>query len=221
MPLPADPLYRGDRVRRLQAGGADLEVVSALPKEHWRVDSMAIWIEGESFALIEREKVRTSKGQTLHRFLLKKIDTDSQVITESLEYHPSEVQEVYRLHQVREKSMWVETFAAVWGLLDPETQERLSRTYEYDVRRSTGLSAIGSAGVGIFSTLAAIWKIGALQAHWSHYLVLVLSLLLIVEGLKRGAKLKQGEVTESVLGRLLKPFADRLLRWEKVAPGTD
>jgi len=213
-PLPADPLYRADRVNRLRSGDADFEIVSAMPKEHWRVDSTAIGIEGEDYALIERQKVETSQGKTLHRFLLKKIDPESHVLTERMDYHPSEVQEVYRLHQVREKSMWIPPFAALWGLLDPATQERLARTYTYDVRRSTGLSVIGSIGVGLFSILAAIWKIGALQAHWSHYVVLVLSLLLVFEGWKRGAKLKQGEVTESVLGRLLKPFAESLLRWE-------
>lgn len=217
LPLPADPLYRADRVNRLASGDVALEIVSAMPKDHWRVDSTAIRIAGEEYALIERQKVETSQGKTLHRFLLKRIDPGTHVITERVAYHPSEVQEVYRLHRVRDKSMWLSPLAPLWGLLDLATQERLSKTYPHDVRRATGLSVIGSIGVGLFSTLAAFWKIGALQAHWSHYVVLVLSLLLVFEGWTRGLKLKRGEVSESVLGRLIKPLAESLLRWEDSA----
>ncbi len=201
-----------DEVRRLGEGGYDLEVISLLPKGHWRANVTGIRYQEEVYVLGERDLIDTADG-VRHRFLLLK-PRHEVLFTSFFDYRPEEVREVYRGRQRRDAAMWVGTLALCWGFLDAETQLRLRRTYGYDPWRWTRGTILGARICGAILVLAALGSAVGGRPSPIGALELLGGVFLLWEATLRWRSYRVGEIRGSLLGLPLRPLAVRFLRWE-------
>ena len=206
-------LQARDRVRRLEGGPHDLEVVSRLPKDHWTANITGIEYEGEAYLLIERGVVDTDAGRR-HRFLLARPGHEV-VFKTYVRYHPEEVREIYRQRRIAKSAMWVETFAFLWGLTDGATQERLSKLYKYDPNRWTTWTSFIAAVFGIYLCVRSFYLMAGDSGELAHGIIFFVGIFLAWEAAVRWSRLKSGRITGSLAGMFLKPLAVRFLRWER------
>ncbi len=201
-----------DEVRQPGPGEHDLEVLSRLPKDHWRANVTGINYQGEVYVLGDRQLVDTADG-VRHRFLLLK-PRHEVLYTSFCDYRPEEVQDVYRARRRRDAAMWVETLPFLWGFVGAETQLRLDRIYDYDPWRWTRGTIAGAAVVGAILVLAALGQVAEGRQSPADGVGLLGGLFLLWEAALRWRSLRVGEIRSSLLGALLKPLAVRFLRWE-------
>jgi hypothetical protein len=198
-----------DRVRPLSGGDeGDLEVVSVLPKDHWTLRTL-IWVGDASYVLDRREAAVTEAGAPRHRFVLRRAEPE-QVFNSVAHYRPDEVLGLAREARRRERQTWVETFAQLWGLLDAELQAELAAVYGYDAERNTVWS-IG--GVGALAVAATALALGYLARGGgpADAAMLLAGVYFGWETAERARAWRRGRIVGSKLGRLVRPFARRLL----------
>ncbi|MCP3957498.1 MAG: hypothetical protein GY719_06565 [bacterium] len=201
-----------DRVRRLEGGPNDLEVISRMPKDHWTANVTGIEYQGEAYLLIERGVIDTDAGRR-HRFLLAK-PKHNVLFKSYVLYDPEEVREIYRQQRLTKSAMWAETFAFLWGLTDGATQERLAKLYKYDPDRWTTWTTIAGGVGGLALCGRGIYMMAGDYVHFVDGIAFFLGLFLTWEAAIRWSRLKDGQLTGSLAGLLLKPLAVRFLRWE-------
>ncbi len=187
-----------------------LEIVSLLPKPHWTANQTGISYQGRWYVLTEREVV-LDPPPPRHRFLLA-FAPENPFFRSMCEYHPTEVRDVYR-QQVKEKrSTWVSTLAPLWGLLEPSLQTRLQEVYGFDPLAAMRASVWLTGAVGLVGLASSVAILAGPEGGLADALVFAASLTLLGETVARGRHLGRGEIAGSVLGRVLRPFAESLLR---------
>jgi hypothetical protein len=185
-----------------------IEVLSLLPKPHWGPGT-GIFLDGVGYRLESREEV-AHEGRRGHRFRLAP-EPEARLLRAVVEYRPEEVRELHRQALLFRKRTWVETFAPLWGLLDAGTQRRLAELYEFDAPRHTAWSALGVALLAGADLVLALGYLASRRGGLADLLVLLAAAYLFGESLLRLLRARSGEPAGSVLGRLLLPFARRLV----------
>lgn len=212
-PTDAPPAVRSwldaeDVVKRLppsDEGRARLEVLSPLPKEHWRANVDLIRFDGTSYVLEEREAVPGG-----HRFRLEEPPPGIRNTRAVHDYSPTEVRDVYKeLRRVKAEA-WLETLAPLVGLTEPALQTELAEIYRYRPYKAVAMSVLFGLLFGLVS-LRTGWV--RIHAGADSVLMIVYGVLLLWENGVRGVRLLRGELTPSVLGRLVSPLARKALRW--------
>lgn len=184
------------------------EVLSLLPKPHWR-PSTGILLGDRWHRLEQREEVERAGGRW-HRFVLAEAE-EAALFKDRVEHRPEEVRELHRQGLLFRKRTWVETFAPLWGLLDAETQRQLAELYGFDAPRQTAWSALGVALLAAYDGVAA-WHFLAIRRGGPGDLLMFLAALYLgAESFVRFRRSREGEPAGSLLGWLLRPFARRLL----------
>lgn len=123
------------------------------------------------------------------------------------------MRELYRQGLLYRKQTWVDTFAPLWGLLDPITQRRLADLYGYDAPRHTAGSALGVGVLALLDGILAIRYLGARHGGLGDLLMLLASAYLLWESLRRLQRARSGEPAGSIFGWVLKPLARRLIAY--------
>lgn len=193
-------------------GLARLEVVSALPKEHWRAQVDLIKAGDRAYVLEERWQ--TPAG---HRFLLQEPPPGIRRTRALHHYEPTEVREVYKEKQRLKAEAWLETLSPLVGLTEPPLQLELAEFTRYKPYRGVAQSIVFAFLFGALSLMTG-WELladakepGSAPADFLVFLGL--GAAMVWENAVRGARLVRGEITPSFLGRLVSPFARRALRW--------
>lgn len=197
-----------DEVLAVEGKEHDLEVVSVLPKPHWKITT-GIQFEGNWYGLVDSLTLEGKEKR--YKFLLKKAP-DHFVFRTTTLYTRGEVNQLLRDRRRSERITWVNTFAPFWGLLKEKDQERLEAVYDFDSLKFTFITIIALALLGLFNALASISKLIAGQASRLDHLLLVPALYLLAESVVRWKRWRQGHPAGSVLGTLVRPFASPLLQ---------
>ncbi len=190
-----EPLRRRDRVTELAPDEDDrrrLEVVSALPKDHWTLNRTGLryrdlWFmptERDPVELVASDQSPTSRPRTGWRFVLVQAEGNEN-FKDWGDYQPEEVQEVARALERQRLQPFVDVLALVWGLMAPEDRQRLENTYGFAEERYARFS------IWLFGILAAALAFDALriliggQIEWRDPLFLLLGLTGTFDALRR------------------------------------
>ena len=204
-----------DVVKRLPPsddGLARLEVVSALPKEHWRAQVDLMYLDDKAYVLEERQE--TPAG---HRFLLHEPPPGVRRTRAVHHYEPTEVREVYKEKQRLKAEAWLETLSPLVGFTEPPLQLELAEFTRYKPYRAAAQSVVFAllfGGVSLMTGWEMLQNAKTLESAPADFVFfLALGALMIWENGVRGVRLVRGEITPGFLGRLVSPFARRALRW--------
>lgn len=210
-PLPDAEDDAGEDGDREGADGAlrrrGLEVLSPLPKEHWRAEVDLIRYRDGEYVLEERREVPGG-----HRFVLREPPPGPRRIRAIHEYRTDEVQEVYKEERRVTAEAWIQSLQPVVGLADPVLQEELAEIYRYSPERGTAQSVLFGLLFGVVS-LRAGWLLVGPDAGLAPILMLVYGVILLWESVLRAVRLRRGRLQPSVLSGLVEPFLRRALRW--------
>ncbi|MBZ0110971.1 MAG: hypothetical protein K8J08_00785 [Thermoanaerobaculia bacterium] len=212
-PRPQDLFEDVDRVRRLPATERDparLEVLSRLPKPDWTVGARPIRFEGSCYDLCQHDQLGNGSS-THHRFLLQPVS--SEVLTrDPIEYEPSEAGRRARDLVRAARSAWIAPLGVLWGYLPEATQRRLETHFDYDPESSLRLNIAVTLGFAGLTTLIALFHWMGPSSTLFDPVILAASLYIVWESARRRRRLSAGHIAPSVLGRVVEPFARRLLR---------
>jgi hypothetical protein len=199
-----------DQVRQVATadGGEELEVTSLLPKPHWTIDKTAIYVGDACHYLAGREIHDTPDGPR-YLFRLRRPEEEMH-FREVAHYDPTEMQTLYAEERRLDRSAWVETLAPLFGYLDPSIQARLAERYEYDVERATRSSIVIGIVVGLTATVVPLRYLTSLGLV--DVLVLAAGIALLAESIVRARRFVAGEMRGAVLGKLLRPLGEKLVR---------
>lgn len=209
VPTARIPAGARDAVRDLPDGR--LEILSLLPKPHWGTRS-AIHYRDAWWALDDRQELPPSTAAAPRwRFVLAAWP-EHVLVQDPQRYSPDEVR---GLAHDAARERWrsaVESLGPLLGLLPGAVQRRLADVYGHDARSRTGWSLVlvgGSAAFAI-ATAGARFARGAGSPVDAGLAIVAGGLL--VEAAVRTVSLLRGEIRGSVLGALVRPFAERALR---------
>jgi len=162
---------------------------------------------GSLFVALPVLAVRAVAGAVAERQGRRDLQTEAQAETAS----PEEARERHRQGLLERKQTWVDTFAPLWGLLDPATQRRLADRYGFDAPRHTATSALGVGLLALFDAIQAFRYLGSRRGGPGDFLMLLVAAGLLWESFLRLRRARSGEPAGSILGWVLKPLARRLL----------
>ena len=204
-----------DTVRPWPGPEADLEVLSRLTKDHWTVHATQVVFRGTTYHVLDRQVL--DEGVERHRFLLGTPEHET-LARYVCEYEPEEVREIYRAQRRRDAGTWVETFALLWGLLDAKRQKRLAATYDYDPDRMTRRSIFLTVLMGGLAAVQGFVRLRGLGGPLD-VVEFLGGLALLWESALRYRHYRAGRLRPSFLGVLVRPLADRFLRWSPTRYG--
>ena len=213
-----------DRVRVPDGPGADVEVVSDLPKEHWRPGVTGILVEGVVHTLEETREEHA--GDVGRRWVFRLVRADESLVFRHWgEFRPEEARELLHERHRAASATFVETWAHLWGLLDEPTQLALARGYDYDPwkRTWTTIVVVGLLGLGhLVVGAAGVVQEGSATAGS----VFLVGAVLSWESLLRWVRFRAGVLHPSLAAVVLAPLVHNALRWappegaaEQVAAG--
>jgi hypothetical protein len=189
--------------------GEHVEIVSILPKPHW-TSRVGIGWNGVWYGVVETEKLTNGK-EIRHRFLLKKAP-EGTWFASVIDYSPDEVDVLFRKKVQLDRKTWVDTFAFFWGLMSREDQTTLEELYDFDALKFTKLTIFVIAILaGVNLLVSIINLVAGVGGSLDVWLILPAGFLLL-ESYSRWQDWKRGEPSGSILGRLVRPFAGRLLK---------
>ena len=191
-----------------------LEIRSRLPKEHWRAHIHGIDWDGRRYTLEDRRQ--DPKSDHPHIFLLEEA-SDEVLFRDIHAYDPCEVQEVYRAQRRLTLGSRIKAFGLLWGYTHPQLQEALADIYGYEPWRNTRGSIRFSLVFALLMLGTAAYRIQSETAVPGDAIMVVFFFVLGWEGLVRWSRLRQGELSESLLGPVFAPFVRPTLRW-RAAP---
>ncbi|MDA8017470.1 MAG: hypothetical protein MPN21_08465 [Thermoanaerobaculia bacterium] len=199
-----------DVVKRLppnNEGRERLEVLSPLPKDHWRAQVDLIYHADVPYLLEERREVPGG-----HSFFLEAPPPGVRKTRAVHHYHPSEVREVYKEERRLKAEAWLETLAPLVGFTEPQLQLELAEFTNYKPYRGVLQSILFALLFG-FLSLRTGWAMFEGAEPADHLAFLGLGVVMVWENVVRAIRLRRGEITPSFLGRLVSPFARKALRW--------
>jgi len=193
-------LYANDEIRRHPTQDFDLEIVSALPKPHWTPNA-GIGFEGSWYNCVAKE----TKNKR-YVFRLKKID-EPTIFRTAYEYTPAEVQSLYREYLRKERGVWIEPLAPLWGFLEQEEQEKLAAIYDYQPMKFTKWSIIAVALLCITNLVVSGLNVAAGIQRTIDFVLLIPCLYFLIESASRWKRYREGKPSGSLLGKLLRLLA--------------
>jgi hypothetical protein len=197
-----------DQVNPL-SDGEHVEIISILPKPHWN-SRLGIGFNGSWYAVVETDRLPHGK-QILHRFLLKKVP-EGTWFASVIHYSPDEVEVLLKNKLRLDLKTWVDTFAFFWGFLSRKDQTRLEELYDFDSLKFTRLTIFVIAILSGANLLVSIINLSAGVGRGIDVWLVLPAGFLLLESYSRWQDLKRGEPSGSILGRLIRPLAGKLLK---------
>jgi hypothetical protein len=196
-----------------------LEIVTANERDDWVVGTTGIMVEGHTYLLVGRERGQPGsgtpgggrQGQAGWHYHLAEPDP-AQTFRRVLAWSPEQARELEVALLRRERGLWVEPLAPVWGLLDEETQTTLAEAYDYKPRYGTIASIVVTSVVGLASLLQLRAHIAMGAFAFDDIPLTALGIWCCVEVVLRAQAFQAGRSVPSAFAPLVAPLARLALR---------
>lgn len=187
-----------------------IEIATPLEREDWVLQTTGVVIEGLVYRLVGR-RTENRQGRKTWVYSLE-VPEESANLRRVLEWHPHQLSQLALEATRRERGLWVEPLAPLWGLLDRETQEQIGAAYDYRPDWGTATSVVSTAIVGFAALLTVRSHFSHGIGGWDDLALIVLGGWCLLEVVLRVWNLRRGIHVPSAFAPLAAPLARRALR---------